>query len=296
MSDSSALVPSEPPIEHLISLTLGGLSAHSKRSYRTALVAFFDWLDGRIFTKATVQEYRDLLVSRGLSASTINARLSAIRKLAQEAADNGLLPPETAQAVGRAPNVKQRGNRTGKWLTAKQCRSILSRINCNTLVGLRDKMIVSLAMGGALRRSEIASLTLEHFREIEGRWVIVDLLGKGNRLRTVPIPLWVWDAVRNWLKAAEITEGVLVYSLCKGGIKKHKKGLTCAAIYSILKSRTNIAPHDLRRTFARLAYQGHADLTQIQLSLGHSSVRTTQDYVAANQSFSDAPGDCLGIL
>jgi site-specific recombinase XerD len=56
-----------------------------------------------------------------------------------------------------------------------------------------------------------------------------------------------------------------------------------------------IAPHDLRRTFAKLAHKGHAALEQIQLSLGHASIQTTERYLGVKQDLADAPCDRLGL-
>jgi integrase len=56
-----------------------------------------------------------------------------------------------------------------------------------------------------------------------------------------------------------------------------------------------LAPHDLRRTFAKLAHTGHAALEQIQLSLGHASIQTTERYLGVSQDLVDAPCDRLGI-
>jgi integrase len=57
----------------------------------------------------------------------------------------------------------------------------------------------------------------------------------------------------------------------------------------------NLAPHDLRRTFAKLAHKGRAALEQIQLSLGHASITTTERYLGVRQDLTDAPCDHLGI-
>jgi integrase len=57
----------------------------------------------------------------------------------------------------------------------------------------------------------------------------------------------------------------------------------------------NLAPHDLRRTFAKLAHKGKAALEQIQLSLGHASVTTTERYLGVRQDLTDAPCDHLGL-
>ena len=95
----------------MIELVLNGVtSAHSRRSYRTGLTAFFTWI--RIsgaepaFTKALVQQYRSALLADELSSSTVNLRLSPIRKLAREMVDNGMLDPATSAAIGRVPRVE----------------------------------------------------------------------------------------------------------------------------------------------------------------------------------------------
>jgi len=80
------------------------------------------------FTKATVNSYRVNLEERSLS-STINQRLSAIRKLAMEAADNGLMPPNMATAISRVRGAKQAGIRTGQWLTREQAENLISAPN-----------------------------------------------------------------------------------------------------------------------------------------------------------------------
>lgn len=69
--------------------------------------------------------YRANLESRRLSSSTINQRLSAIRKLAIEAADNGFMPPEQAAAISRVKGPKQSGVRTGHWLTREQAERLI---------------------------------------------------------------------------------------------------------------------------------------------------------------------------
>jgi site-specific recombinase XerD len=95
-------------------------SPHSKRAYEQALDAFERWCaqtGAAGFTKATVQVYRSALEAAGLAASSINVRLSAVRKLAAEAADNGLLAPEVAAAVSRVRGAKRHGVRAGNWLT-----------------------------------------------------------------------------------------------------------------------------------------------------------------------------------
>ena len=86
------------------------------------------------------------------------------------------------------PNVRQQGTRLGNWLTREQAKELLAVPDRSTLKGKRDYVILSLLVGCALRRRELASLYIEDIQMREGRWVIADLRGKGNRIRTVAVP------------------------------------------------------------------------------------------------------------
>jgi integrase len=56
-----------------------------------------------------------------------------------------------------------------------------------------------------------------------------------------------------------------------------------------------LAPHDVRRTFAKLAHKGKVPIEQIQLALGHESIQTTERYLGIQQDLINAPGECLGV-
>jgi|ERR1022692_1016502 hypothetical protein len=105
----------------LITLVLDGVSSHhSRRAYRKALQDFLLWCGAagvRTFNKASVQKYKAELERLGFAPSTISQRLSAIRKLATEAADNALLAPEIAGGITRIKGPRREGVRIGKWLT-----------------------------------------------------------------------------------------------------------------------------------------------------------------------------------
>ena len=164
-----------------------------------------------------VQQYRAALEQKGLAPSSINLRLAAIRKLASEAADNGLLGAEQASAIARVKGARRRGVRVGNWLTREQAQALLDAPDAGTVKGKRDRAVLALLIGCGLRRSEIAALGAGDIEQRDGRWVIVDLEGKGNRLRTVPVPAWVKTAIDEWTTAAVIREGKLFRSLNKGG-------------------------------------------------------------------------------
>lgn len=284
-------------------LVLDGLSSrHSKRAYANALREFGLWFRAQEepFNKATVQRYRNGLESRGLAPSTVNVHLAAIRKLAMEAADNGLLAGDLAAGIGRVKGARRRGVRSGNWLSREQAVELLRAPSSVTLQGLRDRALLALLIGAGLRRQEAAELTVEHVQVRDGRWVIVDLEGKGNRVRTVPIPEWAKQAFDTWVGAAGIRAGAVFRAVSRQGVAG-PGAMSAQAVFLTVKRHADrlglrIAPHDLRRTFAKLAYKGHAPLEQIQFSLGHANILTTERYLGVKQDLRDAPCDRLDLL
>lgn len=277
-------------------------SEHTKRAYGRALVDFVTWhsSEGRQgLDKATVNAYVTHLRSAGTPASSINQRLVAIRKMAREAADNGLIDHATAEAIARAEGVRSEGRRLGNWLTQAQAQALLDAPDTATIRGLRDRAILAVLLGCGLRREECAALTVQHLQQREGRWVIVDLEGKRNKKRSVPMPSWAKYAVDTWMLAAAIRDGAIFRPVNKGG-KVAAGPMTAQAIYNAVseyaaKLGVTVHPHDLRRTFAKLAHKGNAPIEQIQLSLGHSSVQTTERYLGVTQDLHSAPCDVLGL-
>ena len=265
-------------------------SGNSKRLYAQALDSFYRWYFAEHrppFSKAVVQEYRTVLERRGYATSTTALSLSALRKLATEAADNGLLDPQLAAGISRIRSPRRLGCRVGNWLDPRQAANLIDAPPGNTLKGVRDRAIIAVAVGCGLRRSEIASLTIDHLQLRDQRWVIADLIGKSERIRTVPIPTWVKDRLDRWLDRASIQEGRLFRSMNKAGAIVGES-MTSQAVYEVIKTYASqlelkIAPHDLRRTFAKLAHAGEARLEQIQYSLGHGSLITTERYLGLKQ-------------
>jgi integrase len=122
------------------------------------------------------------------------------------------------------------------------------------------------------------------------------MIGKRNRKRTVPMPAWAKNAIDAWAERAAINQGRVFRSLNKGG-RITGDSMTDQAVADVVKTYApkGIASHDLRRTFAKLAHKGSAGLEQIQLSLGHSSIQTTERYLGVQQNLTDAPCDHLGL-
>ncbi len=164
----------------------------------------------------------------------------------------------------------------------------------------RDRVLLGLLLGCGLRRGELAALGFASVAQREGRWAIVDLVGKHGRVRTVPMPSWAKAALDGWA-AAGIAEGPVLRRVDKAGrvgpgpIQAQSIFETVAG-YGLRTGLGKITPHDLRRTFAKLAPQGQAPLEQIQITLGHASIQTTERYLGLAQNLHDAPCDRLGLV
>jgi len=237
-------------------------------------------------TEALVQSHCRIAVPNPsgipqFGTGTINVRLAAVRRLAYEASDAGLLSPELAAGIRRIKGLKKLGVRLGNWLSPKEARALWQSPNRETLKGKRDRAIIAVLLGCGLRRRELADLSFDHLQRREDRWAIVDLVGKGGHVRTVPVPDWVKPFLDEWFSAAEIMTGKLFRCVCRAG-KVWGDGMTEKVVWHVVKMYAKkleipkLAPHDLRRSCARFCHAAGGELEQIQFLLGHVSVQTTE--------------------
>src|SRR5437016_2913868 len=280
--------------EKLKTLVLDSVSSPiTKRVYNMALDEFLAWFQQAPrpgFTKATVSAWRVSLEERRLGSSSVIIRMSAIRKLAAEAADNGLLAPDLAAGIARVKSAKSIGIRVGNWLSLRQAQALLSAPDISTVKGLRDRAILAVLLGCGLRRSEVAALTLTHVQQRDGRWCIVDLVGKHGRVRTVPMPTWVKVATDAWTSASGLADG-RVFRPVNRSDKVQGEAMSEKVVWQMLPQyATNagvpgFAPHDCRRycrmrhsrrSCAKLCRASGGEIEQIQLLLEHASVQTTE--------------------
>src|SRR5271163_1286427 len=256
--------------QKLKALVLDSVSSPiTKRVYNMALNEFMEWFQQAPrsgFTKATVSAWRVSLEERRLGSSSIIIRMSAIRKLAAEAADNGLLAPELAQGISRVKSVKSTGIRVGNWLSQRQAQA----------------------------------LTFAHVQQRDGRWCIVDLVGKHGRVRTAPMPTWVKVASDAWTSTSGVAAGHVFRPVKRNGCVTGER-LGEKVVWQMLRRYAaevgvpGIAPHDLRRTCAKLCRAAGGELEQIQLLLGHASVQTTERYLGTRQDLVNAPNDAIKL-
>ena len=185
-------------------------------------------------------------------------------------------------------------------MTPEQGRRLLTHRTPQTPRELRDHAMLAVLIGCGLRRGELLALDLGSVQQREEHWVIADLIGKGGHVRTVPVPSWVKAAVDAWTSVAGITNGAVFRAINRRG-RVWGTGMTAKVLWDVVRGAAaeagieKLAPHDLRRTCARLCHQAGGELDQIQFLLGHVSIQTTERYLGCKQKLRHAVNDRLGI-
>lgn len=259
--------------------------------------------------KRTVAAYKKHLAMHGqkgkpLSASSINGHLVAVRALLREAADMGLIDERRAERAASVEGVSEKGERAGNWLSKDEAQALIDAPDRDTLKGKRDRAILGLLLFCGLRRSEMAALTVGHLQVREGHNVIADMIGKGGRIRTIKLPVSVKRAIDEWLRASKrsLSSASLVFvAMRKGDKLADGETITDQALYKLVKEygtligHPELAPHDLRRTFAKLARHGGSALEDISQTLGHASLQTTQRYLGLELNLENTAPDRVGL-
>lgn len=289
----------------VLTTTLQSVSAGSRKAYSHNLSEFLGWWkennhQHRSAYAAVVSYLAYLQDSRGLSFATANQHLSAIRAFFKSAMMVGAVDEKTYHSVREVHNVKQSGQRLGTWLTYETSQKLLNLPAQDTLKGKRDRAILGLMIGCMLRRSEVAKLTWGNisYREDGQCWVVKDIQGKHNRIRTTPLPGWAYERLALYDGALQAggykweDQEMIFYHINRHG--QVKEPLTDHAIWQIVRQYAkqagikSLAPHDLRRTGAELFLRNGGSMRDLQLILGHASSATTERYLAKDIDFTAA--------
>ena len=173
--------------------------------------------------------------------------------------------------------VKKLGVRLGNWLTADEARRFWQAPPSDTLKGKRDRAILAVLLGCGLRRRELADLEFTHLQRREEHWAIVDLIGKGGHIRTIPVPDWVKTAVDLWATAAGISAGRRFAAYVV---------LACVGAMALLNGQRSDSgrPTDTRSRFTEL----------------YIARTPNGDFITANRDGSNAdpnqPSELIGVL
>lgn len=249
-------------------------SPESKRIYGRGIDRFLAWFRSERhstgFTDTAVAAFQTHLMESGLSHSTVNMYLTAIRRLAAKAADNELLLPECASAISRVKGLRREPRRVGTRLKMFDLEKLANTPKTATLKGKRDRALLAVLIGCGLSREEAASLKIEDLQHRQARWVIFNLVGKGRNVRSVPIPPRVKTAIDRWTEAAAICTGRIFRAVNKGD-RVVGDGITAQSVFETVKQYAAqsgfdyLAPDDLRTTYTRLIRKDSAELENIRI-------------------------------
>lgn len=237
--------------------------------------------------------------AQGLNTSARAFLKSAIRLWADHIADKtmGQATPDNVAAV-QATEYRLRalknsikvkaaqGAKAHTWLSQSEVRLLLqSCCDMDTITGQRDKIVLGLLTGAGLRREELANLQWDDVKvqPVKGKMrTVLSIKGKGKKHRVIPINGRLATALDNWGERIG-REGYVIRSL---GMKRELgDSISAAGIFNIVQKagdkigKPDLAPHDLRRTYAQLGYEAGVSITQISTLLGHSTVAVTQRYL-----------------
>lgn len=197
---------------------------------------------------------------------------------------------------------QSKGSKSHEWLSPAQVRELISKCD-DSLTGKRDYVLLGLLLGAGLRRSELVNLKFEHVKTTHTKdgheRTVLNVSGKGSKDRVIPISDKLAKALQEWqeiCKDGYIARGIkdrsgneLTDSISPiGAFKLVRK-------YGKMIGKPELAPHDLRRTYAQLGYNAGVPLTQISTLLGHATLATTQKYLNLETDFETTVSDFIPL-
>lgn len=258
-----------------------------KRAVERAIEAGVNLYDADELTQyaSTLRTSSRTFLRGAVRAWTKRAKLAAKSKATPENfahVQAGIMRLEAMENSIETP--KHNGEKAHVWLTPAQVRTLLSSPDTDSVIGRRDKLALALMVGAGLRRDEVSRLVWKSVVK-QGERVMLNVTGKGNKSRAVPISAALTRMLDAWRIETDASDNDKVLRSVRKGSERIGKSLTGAALYNIVQrygavlSLPELQPHDLRRTYARIGYDAGIDIGQISLLLGHANIATTQRYL-----------------
>lgn len=279
------------------------------RNYNVSISQFGEWMQTTTHTMPTrsaLEDWRDAMVREGKAVSTINSRLSAMRKLLRGVAADVTqidvrMALESWASVedAKATRIQDKMEEDyGRRLTLKEVETLINSAPRDNIKGLRDRALIAVMVGCGLRVSEVVTLTIKDFflvSNASGQRGVLVRHGKGNKQRIVVFSSssdWVMRAVSAYTSAADLTPMLDGDLILFRQVKRVNRGY--ASTSKPLSTRTaqnaievyGLNAHDLRRTYAKLCRSSGMEWEDIQLNMGHASLMTTERYVGKEQDWS----------
>lgn len=289
----TALIPlsKSPEAAALAAIDRADLAESTKAQYKKALVNYLN--TGHSLTDANALADYALTLPRS-SRTFLKA---AIRLWAGDLETHlkGQASPENINAVQAAVYrlealteaiavKKVDGRKTHIWLSKVEVKRLLDTCK-DGIVGQRDRLTLGLLVAAGLRRAEAVKLRFgdvklqpcgDRFR------TVLAVRGKGAKARTVPISDSLANAIDTWAGVVG-NEGYILRSL--GVNREPGQSMSPVAVFNVVRKRggmigrPELAPHDLRRTYAQIGFEENIPITQLKVLLGHASVETTMRYL-----------------
>ncbi len=271
-----------------------GHAENTQKTYAALLGKFVAWaqsqglsdwraIEGRHLLAFLQQERRRALAdgkgdaTRRLSAESLYLEIAALRAFYRFAENEKLLPLNVAENL----SLPRRWHRLPKALTNAEMEQLLAPGGVETPSSLCDQAILELAYASGLRLSELRHVRLEQL-QLEARFI--NVVGKGNRERVVPLGRKAVAALQRYLEAGRVK---LVTRRSPANLFLTRRGtpFSAVALWLRIKQRAkrarigrNVTPHMLRHSFATHLLEHGADLRVIQELLGHANISTTEVY------------------
>ena len=296
------------PYYDLRTVDNANLAASTKAQYRKALLNYLQTGSTLGDTNALAEYARTLKPS---SRAFLKAAIRLVSAEFATALKAGATPENvtTVQAslyrlealdeIIRVASPK--GEMAHTWLSQAEVKRLTSTCE-NDIVGRRDWIVLGLLVGAGLRREELAELTFETLASLPRRngagvRYVLNVTGKGAKARTIPIKHILAERLLAWRE--EVGGGKVARSL--GRKRELGETLSAIAVFAIVRrhgaaiGKPDLAPHDLRRTYAQLGYEAGVPVTQISRLLGHANIATTQRYLNLDLDIESTVSDFIPL-
>ena len=260
------------------------MSPNTVASYCHDVEGFLTWseLEARAVTTADIEAYLGKVTAEGLSKRSTARLVSSLRSFFAWCVEEGEIPENPCDRVD-APKL---GKYLPEVLSVEEVTAILESVDVKAPFGKRNRAILEVLYGCGLRVSEAAALRISHVHLDDG---FVDVIGKGNKQRLVPLGEVAAEAIRAYLPdrptpAARAFEDYLF-------LNRFGKPLSRVSLFKLVKDQAvaagiqkEISPHTFRHSFATHLIENGADLRIVQEMLGHESILTTEIYTHIDTS------------
>jgi site-specific recombinase XerD len=284
--------------EFLGALTLEGRSAHSVRSYRRDLGPLLAALRVPLeeVTPVDLREHFRQQLAAGRAPSTVNHAIAAARSFFSFLVDNRVLDTSPATAVR---SIRVGPSLAPKCLSVEEVARLLAEPQTDTPTGVRDLALLTFLYNTGVRVGELCALSRADVQLPAEGWGQVQLVGKGRRLRWVPLNAAARRTLDAYLARREDEHPALF--LNRSGARFSVRGV--ALLVNRYLQRIGVTdrsgPHLLRHTFATHSLRARPNLRAVQELLGHSSVTTTQRYTHMSaddlrEQVAELPANCFG--